>query len=111
MTKLPPPEQWLLSRMNEMECAEMIEEHIDYSDKKGRSVHLPTQFVKHYLQRHRSPLPTVAAIATLPIVLADGGVLAPDGLDRTRGIIFEIEKRWLALPDDRATRNGDRRPH
>ena len=30
MTKLPPPEQWVLCKMNEMEVAEMIEEHIDY---------------------------------------------------------------------------------
>jgi hypothetical protein len=30
MTKLPPPEQWVLSKMSEMEVAEMIEEHIDY---------------------------------------------------------------------------------
>jgi hypothetical protein len=100
MTKLQPPEQWVLSRMNEMECAEMIEEHIEYFDKNGRSVHLPTQFVRHYLQRRDSPLPTVVAIATLPIVLADGGVLAPDGLDRTRGIIFEIENEVSAtIPD------------
>jgi hypothetical protein len=30
MTRLPPPEQWVVKRMNEMETAEMIEEHIDY---------------------------------------------------------------------------------
>ena len=30
MTKLPPPEQWVLCKMNEMEVAEMIEEHIDF---------------------------------------------------------------------------------
>ena len=32
MTKLPAPEQWVLSKMNEMEVAEMIERHIDYVD-------------------------------------------------------------------------------
>ena len=37
MTKLPPPEQWALCKMNEMEVAEMIEEHIDfYVDGRGR---------------------------------------------------------------------------
>ena len=43
MTKLPPPEQWVLCKMNEMEVAEMIEEHIDFykETKNGdRSVHL-----------------------------------------------------------------------
>ena len=90
MTSLPPPEQWVLSRMNEMEVAEMIEEHIDYytvdEDGNRRSVHLPTPFVRHFMRRHDGALPTVVAIATAPIVLADGVLLAPDGLDRDRGI-------------------------
>ena len=68
MTKLPAPEQWVLSRMNEMECAEMIEQYIDYyvEDKNGerRSVHLNREFVKHYLQRHDGVLPTAVAIPT-----------------------------------------------
>ena len=76
MTKLPPPEQWVLCKMNEMEVAEMIEQHIDFyvEDKDGnrRSVHLPTQFVRHFMRRHDGALPTVVAIATTPIVLADG---------------------------------------
>src|SRR5580765_8247257 len=95
MTSLPPPEQWVLSKMSEMEVAEMIEEHIDYytEDKNGirRSVHLPTPFVRHFMRRHDGVLPTVVAIATSPIVLADGGLLAPDGLDRLRGIQFIIQ--------------------
>lgn len=97
MTSLPAPEQWILIRMNEMELAEMIEEHIDYVDDEGRSVHLPMPFVRHYLKRHDDALPTVVAIATLPIVLADGGLLMPDGLDRTRGIIFEIQKEVRSI--------------
>ena len=101
MTKLPPPEQWVLSQMNEMEFAEMIEQHIDFyvEDKDGirRSVHLPTQFVRHYLQRHDGALPTVVAIATAPLVLADGALLAPDGLDRDRGIIFIIPEELRAV--------------
>jgi len=95
MTSLPPPEQWVLSKMNEMELAEMIEAHIDYytvdEDGTDRSVHLPTPFVRHFMRRHDGVLPTVVAIATAPIVLADGGLLAPDGLDRDRGIQFIIQ--------------------
>ena len=34
MTKLPAPEQWVLSKMNEMEVAEMIERYIDYVDEE-----------------------------------------------------------------------------
>jgi hypothetical protein len=94
MTSLPPPEQWVLCKMNEMELAEMIEEHIDYYtvDEDGeRSVHLPTPFVRHFMRRSDGALPTVVAIATAPIVLAGGELLAPDGLDRERGIQFIIQ--------------------
>ena len=94
---LPAPEQWTLRQMNEMEVAEMIEQHIDYVDENGRSVHLPMPFVRHYVNRDDGALPTVVAIATLPIVLGDGSLLAPDGLDRDRGIIFEIQKELRAV--------------
>ena len=57
MTKLPAPEQWVLSQMSEMEVAEMIEQHIDYIDQDGKSVHLPMQFVRHYMRRDDSALP------------------------------------------------------
>jgi hypothetical protein len=87
--------------MNEMELAEMIEENIDYYkvDKNGtvRSVHLPTPFVRHFVRRHDGVLPTVVAIATAPIVLADGVLLAPDGLDRERGIQFLIPDELRAV--------------
>lgn len=54
-------------------------------------------FVRHYQQRHESPLPTVSAIAVAPIVLADGAILAPEGLYRSNGIIFEIPKEVRAI--------------
>ena len=97
MTSLPTPEQWGLAHMNEMEVAEMIEKYIDFVDKDGRSVHLPMPFVRHYMRRDDGALPTVATVATLPIVLADGVLLAPDGLDRLRGIWFEIQKEVRAV--------------
>ena len=34
----------------------------------------------------------MVAIATSPLVLADGVLLAPDGLDRDRGIIFVVQE-------------------
>jgi hypothetical protein len=96
-TSLPAPEQWVLQRMNEMEVAEMIERHIDYVDHHGCSVHLPSQFVRHYVSRDDGVLPTVVAIATLPIVLGDGSLLAPDGLDLPRGIVFKIQNELRAV--------------
>ena len=100
---LPPPEQWVIHAMNEMEVAEMIERHIDYVDGEGRSVHCPMPFVRHFMKRDDGVLPTIAAISTLPIVLADGGLLAmEDGLDRERGIVFKIPKQLLAMLPPRA---------
>jgi hypothetical protein len=96
-TGLPAPEQWLLQRMNEMEVGEMIERYIDYVDKDGCSVHLPTIFVRHYVTRDDGVLPTVVAIATLPIVLGNGSLLAPDGLEKARGIVFKIQKELRAV--------------
>jgi hypothetical protein len=87
--------------MNEIEVAEMIERHIDYyavgEDGTCRSVHLPTPFVQHFMRRHDGVLPTVVAIATAPIVLADGNLLAPEGLDRERGIQFLIQDELRAV--------------
>ena len=101
MTRLPPPEQWALCKMNEMEVAEMIERHIDFYtvDKDGseRSVHLPTQFVRHFMRRDDGVLPTTVAYATMPLVLADGNLLAPKGLDRLRGIQFLIPDSLRAI--------------
>ena len=97
------PEQWVLSGLDEMELAEMIEAHIDFIQGKS-SVHLPTPFVNHYVRRQNDDaLPMVVAIAQVPIVSADGEIIAPDGLDRRRGIIFEIPKEIRALlprPED-----------
>jgi hypothetical protein len=92
--------------MSEMEVAELIEQHIDFyktDEETGitRSVHLPTQFVRHFMRRDDGALPTVVAIATAPIVLADGELLAPDGLDRLRGIQFIIPKGLRAIVPQR----------
>jgi hypothetical protein len=77
--------------------AELIEQHIDYIDFWGRPVHLQTAFVNHYRQRADTALPVVAAIASLPIVLPDGSILANRGLDRERGIVFRVPQELLAV--------------
>jgi hypothetical protein len=102
MTSLRPPAQWMLKKMTEYEVAEMLEKYIDFVDKDGNSVHCPAPFVRHYMNRDDGALPTVVAISTLPIVLADGNLLAPDGLDRLRGIIFKIEPELMAVVPKRA---------
>jgi hypothetical protein len=98
MTSLPVPEQWTLCKLTDREVAEEIEKLIDFVDGSGRSVHLPMEFVRHYTTRHDGVLPTVVAIATLPIILADGGVLGEErGLDVERGISFIIPREVMAL--------------
>jgi hypothetical protein len=110
--KLPPPEQWVLHPLNDMELAELIERHIEYykEDENGnrRSVHLASSFVKHYLQRTDSVMPAAVAVASLPIVLGDGSLLAPDGptLDRDRGIVFVIPKKLRTPRPEDCTREA-----
>jgi hypothetical protein len=95
-TELPPPEQWAIVKMSECELAEAIETFIDYVDKDGRSVHLPTPFVRHFMKRDDDALPTIVAIATSPIVQADGNLLAFEN-DIVNGIGFAIPKEIMAL--------------
>src|SRR6476660_5803769 len=97
--------------MNEMEVAEMIERYIEHYavDKDGNHypVHYPTPFVEHFMNRSDGALPTVVAIATAPIVLANGGLLAPDGLDRLRGIQFIIQDELRAvIPESKDCTEG-----
>lgn len=96
-SRLPAPEQPLLTRLNEAQLAELIERHIDYADDTGRSVHLAAPFVKHFLARpDDDALPIASAIATLPMVLSDGVLLNGKGLNRDRGIVFRIPEALLA---------------
>ena len=88
--RMPAPEQWIFKKMSEAETAELIERHIDFVDPNRRLVHLRPAFVRHYMNRHDGVLPVQVAIATAPIILPDGTLLAPVGLDRARGIVFEI---------------------
>ena len=95
-SRLPAPEQPLLTRLTEVELAEEIERHIDYYDPKMlRSVHLPAPFVKHFLKRSDHALPLVNAIATLPLVLPDRTLLQGRGLNRERGIVLRIPPEMM----------------
>jgi hypothetical protein len=97
-SRLPAPEQPLLTRLDVAQLGESIEHHIDYVDHEtGRSVHLPSSFVAHYLARHDGALPAVTAVATLPLLLPDGTLLSGRGLNRERGIVFRVPNALEAL--------------
>ncbi len=96
-SRLPAPEQPLLTRLGEVELAELIERHIEYVDREGRSVHLASPFVRHFLNRSDDVLPVVSAVATLPVVLPNGEVLSGRGLNKERGIVFRVPVELMAL--------------
>jgi hypothetical protein len=97
-TRLPVPEQPLLTRLSEDQLAELIEVHIDFVDPAGRSVHLAPSFVRHFLsQPDDVELPIVCAVATLPVMMPNGALLATPGLARERGIVFRIPKELLEI--------------
>jgi hypothetical protein len=88
-----------LKPLNEMELAELIEKYIEYVDEYGRTVRLPANFVRHYLQRDDGDegLPIVSSISQLPIVLPNGEILTGQGLNRKYGIIFRVSEELDAL--------------
>jgi hypothetical protein len=97
-TRLPAPEQPLLTRLDEITLAELIEQHIEYvGAETGRAVHLASPFVKHFLKRNDDALPIATGVATLPIVLPDGVLLSGRGLDRGRGIVFRVPAELEAI--------------
>ena len=95
-SRLPAPELPLLTRLDDAQLAELIEQHIDYTDDADRSVHLAAPFVRHFVCRHDTALPLVAAVTTLPIVLPNGTILSGRGLDRKRGIVFRVSNELQA---------------
>jgi hypothetical protein len=109
-SRLPAPAQLILKPLNEMELAELIEKYIEFVDETGRTVRLPANFVKHYLQRDdgEDGLPIVSAISQLPIVLPNGQILTGQGLDRKHHIIFRVPKELDALIPKRADCTPDR---
>jgi hypothetical protein len=98
VTRLPPPRMPTLVRHNQWTLAFEIEKHVAFfrriETKKGGVAEvpcsLPAKFVTGYLNFSASRLPLVAALATAPLVLSDGRVLAANGLDKKRGVVFRI---------------------
>jgi hypothetical protein len=81
----PPAPQWNIYKLDNCDAANLLEKHIDFIDpEEGYSVQCPSAFVNHYRQWHDSTLPKLVAISPLPLVLGNGEILAPRGLDRLR---------------------------
>jgi len=100
-TRLPAPVLPLLTRHDRYSLAHEIERHIEFTAETEaggfRSVALPPTFVDHFIAYRDSALPRVGAIVTAPLVMPDGELLAPPGLDRQRKLVFRIEPRLMEL--------------
>ena len=96
--RLPPPEQPLLTRLDEMQAAELIERYIEF-DKRDTDepVHLHTPFVRHFVRRHDNQLPLVTGVTTLPLVLPDRSILSGRGLNRQYDIVLRVPEVLEAL--------------
>jgi hypothetical protein len=53
------------------------------------------------LGRDDGALPTVVAVATLPIISADGVMIYTDRLDRGHGIVFNVEPALMKIIPNR----------
>ena len=100
-TRLPAPILPLLTKHDRYSLAHEIEQHVEFTivtELGGvRSVALPETFIEHFLAYRDSKLPRVGAIVTAPLVMTDGTLLAPKGLDRGRKLVFLIEPRLMEL--------------
>jgi hypothetical protein len=96
--RLPPPEQPLLTRLDEIRTAEFIEQHIEFVDPQNdQPVHLYSPFVRHFVRRNDNRLPVVTAVTTLPLILPNGTVLSGRGLNRRHSIVLRVPDEVDAL--------------
>jgi hypothetical protein len=111
-SRLPPPKILTLAPHTSCSMALMIERYVAFYrriTKKGADPieiprRLPTIFVNHYLNFTASRLPRVSAVTTTPLILPNGQLLAANGLDRDRRIVFRIEPEVIELiPTGRAS--------
>lgn len=92
--RVPPPELPLLTPHDNVSLAHLVERHVEYFDRTDRGTERPVAlspvFIEHYMRYRDSALPRVGAVVTMPLVLPDGSLLAPRGLDRARKLVFRI---------------------
>jgi hypothetical protein len=95
---MQPPKMMLLTPMTHIDAISMFDKHICYeSDVKGYDVALPHTFVEYYMGWKDSRLPKCGAIVTNPLVMPDGTLLAPKGLDRESKVFFRIDPALLEI--------------
>ncbi len=100
-TRLPAPVLPLLTKHDRYSLAHVVERHIEFiqASEVGaeRAVALPPVFVDHFAAYRDSRLPRVGAIVTAPLVMPDGALLATQGLDRQRKLVFRIDPKLVGM--------------
>jgi hypothetical protein len=95
-TRIPPPEHQLLTRLEQPEVAELIEQHIEFVNDRGKACHLGDGFVKHFIKRKDGELPRVTGVCTTPLLLPNGELLTGPGLLRSVNTVFRAPTELLA---------------
>jgi Bifunctional DNA primase/polymerase, N-terminal len=103
--RLPPPRIYTLAPHTQCSMALAIENYVGFVKRsRGKNgevtedpKRLPGVFVTHYMQYGQSRLPRVATLATMPLVLPNGKLLATNGLDHGRQTVFRVEPEIAAL--------------
>lgn len=105
-SRLPAPVMPLLSAHDSTTLAHVVERHIEWVKPTAEGpcpVALPQPFIDHFMVYRDSTLPRVGAVVTAPLVLPNGTLLAPNGLDRDRKLVFRIPlemRQHLPQPND-----------
>jgi hypothetical protein len=98
-SRLPAPKNYLLTKHDRFSLEHEIGDHISFvqETKDGeRLVAPPGKFLEHYLRYARSEAPKAYAVMTMPLVLPDGTLLAENGLDHARKLVFRIDPEICA---------------
>jgi hypothetical protein len=98
-TRLPAPPVLSLIPHDKHSLGLLIEKCVEFykviktksGDEVEVTVALPQPFIEAYMAYRDSKLPRVWSIATMPIILPNGEILATDGLDRKRKVLFRID--------------------
>ena len=97
-SRLPSPKNFLLTGHDRESLEILIGDYIAFIRKTAdgeRSVAPPAKVINHFMKYRRSHMPRVYAVQTMPLVLADGTLLARNGLDRDRRAVFRIDPALL----------------
>ena len=106
VSRLPAPPHLSFYRHDKYSLELLIEKHACFyklvkNKETGEydeiEVCLPEPFINAYLGYKASKLPRVNSIATMPLVLPNGEILAKNGLDRKRKILFRIEPEMIEV--------------